>query len=319
VDVGLLTTTAGWFPRPAELRDARRRHAEGDLDDAALARVTDDATRAIVKAQERLGLDVLVDGQLGRADMISDFMAGLDGCEILGYVRCFDNRYYRLPRIAGALARREARTVAAWRVAAAAATKRPVKAVLAGPFTLMAWSSNEHYRSRETCCLALAEIVRAEAEDLLAAGATEIQIDEPAIGARVEELDLAAAALEHVAAALRPRARVWLHLAYGDPASALERIFRLPVDGVALELANSGGEAFDALDGLPGDKLLGAGVIDVLDPQVESADVLRARVARLLERVPAERLWLLPDAGLRTLAPAVAEAKLAALVAAARL
>lgn len=314
--MALLTTTAGWLPKPASVRRARWRFAEGEIEDDELGRIHRAAIRDAVALQERIGLDVLVDGQLDRSDMITHFAERLEGMELLGLVRCFDNRYYRRPRIVGDVERPGPITVEGWKTASAVASK-PVKAVLTGPYTLMAWSWDEHYATRRACCEALAAVVRAEVEDLLAAGAREIQIDEPALGSRAAETDLAVEALAQVTAGLRGRVRTWVQSGYGDPAALLERLFALPVDGLLLELANCGGEGLAALGDLPGDKLLAAGVIDVARAEVETPAVVAARVERLLAHVPAERLWLAPDAGLRGLEPAVAEAKLEALVAAA--
>ncbi len=203
-------------------------------------------------------------------------------------------------------------TVETWRRAQEASPK-PVKAVLTGPYTLMDWSFDEHYRSRETCCLALAAVVRSEAEALLAAGAKEIQIDEPAISARPEEMELAAEALGHVTEPLRGKARVWAHLCYGDLLPVADDVFNLPVDGLLLEMANSGYELLERLGDFPADKLLAAGVLDVQSREIEAPDTVRARAERLLEYVPADRLWLTPDAGLRTLPWPIAKSKLQSL------
>jgi 5-methyltetrahydropteroyltriglutamate--homocysteine methyltransferase len=315
--MGLKTTTVGWFPKPAAVRRARRRLAEGEIEPAELGRAELEATTEVVRLQDEVGLDVLVDGQMDRADMVASFVERLDGAEPGGLVRCFDNRYYRRPRIVGELGRTAPITVAHWQ-AARKMTARPLKALLPGPYTLMDWSLDEHYPSRERCCLALAELVRAEAEALVDAGASEIELDEPAISARPEELALAARALGEVTAGLRGRARTWAYVGYGDLVPVAPRLFELPVDGLLLALVGSELELVEALAGLPADKLLGAGVLDVLSAEVETDAVLRSRVERLLERVGAERLWLIPDGGLRTLEPEVVRRKLEAMVAVAR-
>jgi len=228
-------------------------------------------------------------------------------------VRCFGNRYYRKPRIVGDLSRVGTLTVDAWS-RAQQATTQPVKAVLTGPYTLMDWSFDEHYGSREACCRALAEIVRDEAQDLLAAGAQEIQIDEPAISVRPDEMDLVTETLGLVTAPLSGKARTWVHIAYGDLLPVIDRVLTLPVDGLLLAMVSSSYAVLDRLQDLPDDKLLGAGVVDVHSAEIESAETLRARVDRLLRQVSAERLWLIPDSGLRTLSTDVAKAKLQAIV-----
>jgi len=314
--MALLTTTAGWFPKPVAVRRARWRFTEEEIDLAELRSAEALALRDVLKLQEEIGLDVFVDGQMDRGDMIAHFAERLAGMESLGLVRVYGNRYYRRPRIVDDVVREQPITVRHFAMAHAVASK-PVKAVVTGPYTLMDWSFDEHYRSRERCCLALAEVIRAEVVDLEAAGAREIQIDEPAISARPEELPLVAEALSRVTSALSGSARSWLHLGYGDLPPVLSQVVTLPVDGLSLEMANSNYETLELLADLPGDKLLAAGVIDVLDPAVESVDVVRARIDRLLEVVPAERLRLTPDGGLRTLTESVARAKLESMVEAA--
>jgi len=311
--VGLKTTTVGWFPKPVEVRRARWRLAEGEIEASELHAAEVRATSEVLTLQEELGLDVLVDGQIDREDTVGFFGEKLEGMEPAGLVRCFGNRYYRKPRIVGDLSRVGTLTVDAWS-RAQQATTQPVKAVLTGPYTLMDWSFDEHYGSREACCRALAEIVRDEAQDLLAAGAQEIQIDEPAISVRPDEMDLVTETLGLVTAPLSGKARTWVHIAYGDLLPVIDRVLTLPVDGLLLAMVSSSYAVLDRLQDLPGDKLLGAGVVDVHSAEIESAETLRARVDRLLRQVSAERLWLIPDSGLRTLSTDVAKAKLQAIV-----
>lgn len=311
--MALLTTTVGWFPKSVELRRARWRFAEGEIEEAELRRAEESSMRDVVQLQEAMGIHVLVDGQMDRGDMVSYFADRLEGMEAAGLVRCFGNRYYRKPRIIGPIGRPGPITIERWK-AAQGLTAKPIKAILTGPYTLMDWSFDEHYGSRERACMALAEGVRAEAQELLAAGATEIEIDEPAISARPEETALAAEALGRVTAPLRGKARTWTHICYGQLLPLIEQLFALPVDGLLLELSHAGDDLLEALSDLPADKLLGAGVIDVQSPVVEEAEAVRARVERLLRRVPADRLWLAPDAALRTLSAEQAEAKLRSMI-----
>ncbi len=314
--MALLTTTAGWFPKPVEVRRARWRFAEGDVEEDELRAVEARATQQALALQLELGLDVLVEGQLDRGDMAA-FLAGkLEGLEPGGLVRCFGNRYYRKARIVGEIAWPGPLTVGAWQ-AAQRQVARPVKAVLTGPYTLMDWSFDEHYGSREACCLALAEALRQETAALLAAGVHEIQLDEPAISARPEEMALAAEALGRVCQPLRGKARSWAHVCYGSWLPVVDELFALPVDGLLLEMTGSGRALAERLGDLPGDKLLAAGVVDVQNDDIEDVATIRGRAERLLERVPSDRLWLAPDAGLRTLTANVAAAKLRALVQAA--
>ncbi len=314
--MGLKTTTVGWFPKPLDLRRARWRFSEGEIDEAQLREAEAQATRNVLSLQDELGLDLLVDGQMDRSDTVSFFAERLQGMELAGLVRCHGNRYYRKPRIVDEVARAGPITVESWKAAARAAAG-PVKAILTGPYTLMDWSFDEHYGSREKCCMAFAEIVRAEAADLVAAGAREIEIDEQAISTRPAEMPLALQALAHVTEPLRGKARTWTHICYGELLPVIDAVFSLPVDGLLLELSHAEDALLERLVDLPQGMLLGAGVVDVNSNDVEDGATVQARVRRLLDRVPADRLWLMPDSGLRGLSEVVARAKLQALVAAA--
>ena len=316
--MGLLISTVGSFPKPEALARARERFAEEEIPASELRAAEDQATREVLALQEQLGIDLLVDGEMDRGDMTTFFADRIEGMEVSGLVRAFGNRYYRKPVLVGEVRRTAPMTVERFRFAQSA-TGKPVKAVLTGPYTLMDWSFDEYYSSREEACLALAEVIREEAEDLLAAGARDIQIDEPAISARPEELPLASKALSIVTTKLRGKARTWGHICYGDFHPVLEQIAVLPVDGLLLELANSEFDVLEALGrSLPSDKILGAGVLDVHSHVVETPEEVRARIERILEVLPADRIWLNPDCGLKTRTMEEARAKLTSLVLAAR-
>jgi 5-methyltetrahydropteroyltriglutamate--homocysteine methyltransferase len=318
VAVGLLTSTIGSFPKSAELRRARRQFADEEIEVSDLREIEESAVRAVLKLQEEIGIDLLVDGEMDRGDMTTYFAERLEGMEISGLVRSYGNRYYRKPVIVDEVRRIAPMTVERWRFAQGA-TQKPVKAILTGPYTLMDWSFDEHYPSREACCMALAEVVREEAADLVAAGVRDLQIDEPAISVRPDELDLATRALATVTADLGPRVRTWTHICYGEFGPVMERILEdLPVNGLLLELSNSGFDMLTALGVLPEHKILGAGVVDVHTHSLETSEQIRERIERVLDVLPPERVWINPDCGLKTRAPEEARAKLAAMVEATR-
>jgi 5-methyltetrahydropteroyltriglutamate--homocysteine methyltransferase len=254
---------------------------------------------------------------MDRGDMIGDAARVLDGVDEGGLVRSWGNRYFKRPRVVDEIARPAAWAVDGWRAAQQAAAG-PVRAVLTGPYTLMDGCFDEHYRDREACCRAFAEVVAVEAQALLAAGATELQLDEPAAGVRSAEMGLLHEAVARVTEPLAGLARTWLWAGYGGQGAVLPELLALPVDVVLLEAVNSGLEPDARLQALPAHRMLGLGLVDALDPHVETPDVVRGRIERLLEFVPAERLVAVPDGGLRTLTAEQARQKLAALVEAAR-
>jgi len=316
--MAFLTTTIGSFPKPPALHEARRRFADGELDAAALREVENEAIRRIVEFQIDCGVDLAVDGEMDRADPMTTFAERLSGIEIDGWVRVYGDRYVRRPKVVGRLSRGASTTADRWRYARDL-TAGVVKAIIPGPYSLMDASFDEHYGSRRELCLAYADIVREEAMDLLAAGAREIQLDEPSAGVRPSELALLREALERVTAPLRGRARVWLYLGYADLAACGADLATLPAGGLLVAGAHCDYEGIEAFTkALPAERVAGIGVVDVADPRVESADEIRARLTRLSALVPSDRLWAVPDGGFRALRPAAARSKLAAMVAAAK-
>lgn len=316
--MAFLTTTIGSFPKPLVLHEARRRFAEGEIDAEALREVEDEAVRRVIALQEGLGVDIVVDGEMDRADPVTTFTDRLAGVEIAGWVRAFGDRYVRRPKIVGPLARVGATTVERWRFARDQA-KGIVKAVIPGPYTLMDSSFDEHYGSRRDVCRAFAGIVRDEALELVAAGVVEIQLDEPSAGACERELSLLHDAVAHVTAPLAGRARMWVYLGYADLARCGEALATLPADGLLVAGAHDGYQGLERFTGaLPAGRFVGIGVVDSLDSRVEEVEEIVARLERVADLVPRDRVWALPDGGFRALRAEVTRAKLANLVAAAR-
>jgi len=316
--MAFLTTTIGSFPKPPALHEARRRFAEGEIEAAALREVEDEATRRVVRLQEDLGLDLLVDGEMDRADPITTFAERLSGVEIAGWVRVYGDRYMRKPRIAGPVSRAGASTVERFRFARSVAT-REVKAIVPGPYSLLDGSYDEYYPSRRAACTALAEIVREEVRDLAAAGATDIQIDEPSAGARRDEIPMLHELLARVAGPVRGRARVWVYLGYADLGAVGRELAALPADGLLVAGAHCDFAGVESFAGaLPPGRLAGVGVVDTLRAAVETESEIRERIAMLRGLIAEDHLWVVPDGGFRALRPDAARAKLSAMVRAAK-
>src|SRR3990170_7749696 len=175
VQVPLLpTTTVGSFPKPPELTKARADFAKGKINAAALKKEEEKATSFWMETQEQLGLDVLVDGEQYRGDMVAFFAEKMSGFEIGDLVRSYGNRYYHKPIITGEVGWPGPMTVEWWKFAQSF-TSKPVKGMLTGPYTVMDWSFNEHYPDRRSACLALAGEIRREVEALVEAGAKIMQ------------------------------------------------------------------------------------------------------------------------------------------------
>ncbi|MBI2173720.1 MAG: methionine synthase [Candidatus Omnitrophica bacterium] len=270
----LLTTSVGSLPKPDYLAKARTQARKGEISAKALRALEDQATREWIKIQEELGIDILVDGEQYRGDMVAYFAEYFGGFKESELVRSYGNRYYRKPIIAGKVSRKKPVTIERWRFAQSL-TQRPIKGMLTGPYTIMDWSFNEYYSSRRAATLAIAKVIRDEARDLEKAGAQYIQIDEPAISTRPEEMDLAIEALGVVTRGLN--AKTITHICYGDFKTIGPKLSRLPVDQIDLEFANRNFELLDFFRSKPLRKEIGLGVVDVHNHR-EATKAVRAEL-----------------------------------------
>jgi 5-methyltetrahydropteroyltriglutamate--homocysteine methyltransferase len=296
-DQVLLTTTVGSFGKPDYLQKARNANARGKLGETELTELERKATEEWIRRQERLDIDILVDGEMYRGDMVAYFAERLDGFRIGGLVRSYGNRYYHKPIIASKVGRPKPMTVD-WFRYSQSLTDRPVKGMLTGPYTMLDWSYNEAYKTRRDAALALAEVVRQEAEDLQAAGARYIQIDEPAIHARPEEIDIAIEAMGVVTQNLD--AKTVSHICYGDFAAIYPKVLELPVDQLDLAMANYGYRWLELFDKHPFTKELAIGIVDVHTHETESVATAAEGIRKGLRYVSKERLLPHPDCGLKT-------------------
>ncbi|MEX1254714.1 MAG: methionine synthase [Dehalococcoidia bacterium] len=306
---GLLTTTVGSFPKPDYLQKARNQFAAGKLPLDELQELERKATREVIALQEELGIDILVDGEMARGDMVVYFAEHLQGMEIGGLVRSYGNRYYHKPIVKGGLRWTEPITLELWRFAQGL-TDKPVKGMLTGPYTMVEWSFLEGYDDRRTAVLEMAKAVHMEAVELDRAGAAYIQIDEPALSTRLEDLELAIEAMGVVTEGLR--AKTLTHICYGDFVSVYPRFLDMPVVQFDLEMANSGHDLVELFKakGFPEGKEIAWGVFDVHTHVVETVDEVKTAIKRGLEVLPPERLFIDPDCGLKTRTWDEAEAQL---------
>ncbi|MBA7502960.1 5-methyltetrahydropteroyltriglutamate--homocysteine methyltransferase [subsurface metagenome] len=312
----LPTTTVGSFPKPPYILEARRKFATKKLAAEELNKLEKQATREWMEFQEKVGLDVLVDGEMYRGDMATHFANNLDGFKISGLVRSYGNRYYRKPIIAGEVKWRGPITVDWWRFTQEL-TSKPVKGMITGPYTMMDWSFNEYYPSRREACLALAKVLHEEVKALAKAGAKIIQVDEPAISARPEELsEFAIEAMQVVTKGVD--AYFINHICYGAFEFIYPEMLELPVDNFDLEMSNSEFDLVELFREHPFTKDLSFGVVDVHSHVVENTAMVEQRIRRALEVLKPEQLWIDPDCGLKTRTSEEAANKLKALVKAAQ-
>jgi 5-methyltetrahydropteroyltriglutamate--homocysteine methyltransferase len=198
-------------------------------------------------------------------------------------------------------------TVDWWRFAQSL-TEKPVKGMFTGGYTVMDWSFNEFYPSRRATTLALAKVVHEEAVELEKAGAQYIQIDEPAVSTRLDELDIAIEGLRVVTQNLD--VHTVSHMCYGRFEEVYPQLLELPVEQLDLEMANSGLELLEKFRDHPFTKAIGFGVVDVHTHRVESKDEVKANIRRALEYLQPEQVFVDPDCGLKTRTVEEAQQKL---------
>lgn len=311
----LPVSTVGSLPKPPELTEARSRFSRNQVTRNELESLEKRATEFWVRTQEEIGIDVLVDGEQYRGDMVAYFAELMGGFQVGGLVRSYGNRYYHKPVISGTVKWPGPLTVSWWKWTQSL-TSKPVKGMVTGPYTIMDWSFNDHYPRRQTACLALAREIRKEVEALIEAGAKIIQIDEPAISVRQEEFPFAIEATHLVTDGLP--AYFITHACYGAFETIYPDMLGLSTDNLDLAITHSALDLLKIFENDPFTKDLSLGVLDVHSHAIESTEQVKDRVMRAVRVLPADRLWVDPDCGLKTRTPEEAIGKMRAMMAAVR-
>ncbi|MFD5783796.1 5-methyltetrahydropteroyltriglutamate--homocysteine S-methyltransferase [Streptomyces sp. NPDC126933] len=323
----LPTTTIGSFPQTSELRTARAERRAGRLDEAGYDERIEAEIREVISFQEKAGIDVLVHGEPERNDMVQYFAEQLTGYLATGHgwVQSYGTRYVRPPILAGDISRPAPMTVATTSYAQSL-TGRPVKGMLTGPVTMLAWSFVRDDQPLGETARQVALALRDEVADLEAAGTAVIQVDEPALretlplraADRPGYLEWATEAFRLTTAGVRPDTQIHTHMCYAEFGDILTAIDDLDADVISLEAARSHMRVADELAAAGYPREVGPGVYDIHSPRVPSADEAAALLGKGLEAIPAERLWVNPDCGLKTRGWAEVRVSLENLVAAAR-
>ncbi|MFY1652923.1 5-methyltetrahydropteroyltriglutamate--homocysteine S-methyltransferase [Solwaraspora sp. WMMB762] len=322
----LPTTTIGSFPQTSELRKARAAHRAGRLDDAGYASRMRAEVEHVIRLQEQLGLDVLVHGEPERNDMVQYFGEQLDGFAATehGWVQSYGSRCVRPPIIYGDVARKAPMTVE-WSTYAQSLTSKPVKGMLTGPVTILAWSFVRSDQPLADTADQVALALRDECHDLEAAGIRVIQVDEPALRETLPlrksdqkaYLDWAVGAFRLATSGVADDTQIHTHLCYSEFGEVITAIDALDADVTSIEASRSKMEVLDDLAAIGYSRGVGPGVWDIHSPRVPPRDEVIEALRRAVAAVPARRLWVNPDCGLKTRAYPEVEASLRHLVAAA--
>ncbi|MGX2992990.1 5-methyltetrahydropteroyltriglutamate--homocysteine S-methyltransferase [Streptomyces sp. JNUCC 64] len=323
----LPTTTIGSFPQTDELRVARADLRAGHLDAAGYEERIKAEIQEVVSFQEKAGIDVLVHGEAERNDMVQYFAEQLTGYLATqhGWVQSYGTRYVRPPVLAGDVSRPEPMTVR-WTSYAQSLSDRPVKGMLTGPVTMLAWSFVRDDQPLGETARQVALALRDEVGDLEAAGTSVIQVDEPALR---ETLPLRAAdhtgylawateAFRLTTSGVRPDTQVHTHMCYAEFGDVVQAIDDLDADVISLEAARSHMQVARELAAHGYPREAGPGVYDIHSPRVPGVEEVAGLLRTGLEAIPAERLWVNPDCGLKTRGWPETRASLENLVVAAR-
>ena len=303
------TTTIGSFPQTTEIRSTRRKFRKGELPQDEYIQRMQREIKHVVEIQEALGLDILVHGEPERNDMVEYFGEQLDGYVFsrFGWVQSYGSRCVKPPIIFGDISRPEPMTVQ-WSIYAQSITDKPMKGMLTGPVTILNWSFVRDDQPRSITCRQLALAMRDEVLDLETAGIKVIQIDEAALREGLplrrsqwaDYLKWAVNAFKITANGVADTTQIHTHMCYSEFNDIIEAIAEMDADVITIETSRSDMELLDVFDRFEYPNEIGPGVYDIHSPNVPSVESMIELMQKAALRVPAERLWINPDCGLKT-------------------
>ncbi len=303
------TTTIGSFPQTEAVRKARAAHAKGRLSDAEYEAFLQDETRAAVRWQEEIGIDVLVHGEFERNDMVQYFGEQLEGFVFTqhAWVQSYGSRCVRPPIIYGDVSRPRAMTVDWWRYAQGL-TDRPMKGMLTGPVTILQWSFVRDDIPRSQTCRQIALAIRDEVLDLERAGAAIVQIDEAALreGLPLRRSDWAGyltwavECFRLAAGGVSDHTQVHTHMCYSEFNDIIDAIAAMDADVISIETARSRMELLGAFQRTRYPNEIGPGVYDIHAPRTPSVDEMAELMILAARGLDPTQLWVNPDCGLKT-------------------
>jgi len=305
----LPTTTIGSFPQTSEIRVARQRHRKGELTDAQYDEFLRAEIARVVELQEELGLDVLVHGEAERNDMVQYFAENFEGFDVTvnGWVQSYGSRCTRPSILWGDVSRAEAFTVP-WISYAQTLTEKPVKGMLTGPVTILAWSFVRDDQPLRETANQVALALRDEIADLEDAGIKIIQVDEPALrellplkaADQADYLDWSVGSFRLATAGAGDATQIHTHLCYSEFGQIIDAIDGLDADVTSIEAARSRMEVVDDIEGAGFSRGIGPGVYDIHSPRVPSVEEIVELLRTASTSISPRLLWSNPDCGLKT-------------------
>lgn len=320
------TTTIGSFPQTADVRANRRQFKHHEISQEEYDQFNEEKIARIIRKQEELGLDVLVHGEYERNDMVEYFGEKLGGFVFTqnGWVQSYGSRAVKPPIIWGDVSRTAPITVAA-SVYANGLTDKLVKGMLTGPVTIFNWSFPREDIERKEVVTQIALALRDEVLDLEKHEIKIIQIDEPALRENLplrksdwfnQYLDWAVPAFRLVHSGVAPTTQIHTHMCYSEFSDILQAIDDLDADVISFEASRADFTLIDDLVDHQFQTQVGPGVYDIHSPRVPSQNEIQGLIEQVIEKIPAENVWINPDCGLKTRSEAESFASLENMIAA---
>ncbi|MCO7273261.1 5-methyltetrahydropteroyltriglutamate--homocysteine S-methyltransferase [Cellulosimicrobium cellulans] len=305
----LPTTTIGSFPQTPEIRRARALWTKGELSDADYTAAMREEIARVVALQEELGLDVLVHGEPERNDMVQYFAEHLDGFAVTanGWVQSYGSRCVRPPILWGDVTRPAPITVE-WSAYTASLTEKPVKGMLTGPVTILAWSFVRDDQPLGDTANQVGLALRDEIADLEAAGIGIVQVDEPALrellplrkADQPAYLDWSVGSFRLATSGVEAATQIHTHLCYSEFGEVIGAIDGLDADVTSVEAARSRMEIVPELRDAGYARGIGPGVYDIHSPRVPSAEEVTELLELAVKSIDPTVVWVNPDCGLKT-------------------
>lgn len=303
------TTTIGSFPQTKDVRSARFQHAKGAMEDDAYETFVEGKIQELIAYQEELGIDVLVHGEFERSDMVEYFAQRLEGVETTqnGWILSYGTRVYRPAIVCGDVYRPAPMTVKETAYAQSL-TQKPVKGMLTGAITIIAWDFVREDIPIQEVAWQLALALKDEIADLEAAGIRAIQIDEPAFKERVPiksrdweaYFDWAVKSFRLTASSAYASTQIHSHMCYSEFGDIIPQIHAMDFDVISIEASRSRGDVVESFENAGFDRQIGLGVWDIHSPAVPPKEEMKETVERALKVVPKTNFWINPDCGLKT-------------------
>ena len=307
----LPTSVIGSYPKPRWLLRMYSLYKLGRLSKEDFQEAVKDASVAVLREHEKAGVDIPWDGEMGRSEMTEHFTAKIAGFKFYGPVRVWGNAYFNKAAAVSKLEYQEPLVLDEFLWVLANTTRKIVKVPITGPYTIAEWSFNEYYPSKEEFAFELARILNREFKLLEKAGASFIQIDEPAMLNHPDEVPIAVEAINQAIKGVK--VKFGLHVCYSNYYLLADYFDELKVSQFALEFANRNFRDMDFLRKLTHHEL-GFGVIDVHNPRIESPEEVARAIKKVFSYVEPERVYINPDCGMKLLNRRIANQKLVNMI-----